>query len=91
LWDEDKPCSPHWCVVESVPGLRDARAPLIAGYLWLLDVWLLDVWLLLGHFANSRDDPAVDLFAFGHAKNPSLDNYRRPGGQSERPGEGYLP
>jgi hypothetical protein len=41
-----------------LPGLRDLRAPLAAGYLWLLTVWLA-----LAEHVPDRDEATTGLFS----------------------------
>jgi hypothetical protein len=37
-----------------LPGLRELRAPLVSGYLWLISAWLL-----LGHLASAFHERLV--------------------------------
>jgi hypothetical protein len=51
-------------VTQLLPGLRDVRAPLVAGYLWLFTGWLL----LAGHLPAKDDaDVYANAFAAGDA------------------------
>ena len=60
LWEY----APMNFLTQLLPGLRDVRAPLVAGYLWLFTGWLL----LAGHLPAKTDaDVYANAFAVGDA------------------------